>query len=105
MMGIKDVYADVLGSAGLSLPVVFRLLGAGSPTRVFTVLYNFVVNGRIINAIKRQKYNNTFIPKSVILEPTWKCDRKCPQCYAPHNDKTINAEMLDSIIGQGWKLG
>ena len=104
-MGIKDVYSDVLGSAGLSLPVVFRLLKAGSPGRVFAILYNFVVNGRIINAVKRQKYKNAFIPKSIILEPNYKCTQKCPNCYAPHNDKTISGNMLDSLVGQAWKLG
>ena len=99
------MYADVLGSAGLSLPVVFRLLGAGSPGRIFTVLYNFVVNGRIINAVFRQKYKNTFIPKSIILEPSYKCDQKCPSCYAPKNGKTISGDLLGSIVAQAWKLG
>jgi MoaA/NifB/PqqE/SkfB family radical SAM enzyme len=104
-MGIKDVYADVLGSAGLSLPVVFRLLKAGSGGRVFAVLYNFVVNGRIINAVSRQKNKNAFIPKSIILEPTYKCSQNCPNCYVSHNDKTISTDALDSIVGQAWKLG
>jgi sulfatase maturation enzyme AslB (radical SAM superfamily) len=104
-MSIKDVYADVLGSAGLSLPVVFRLLKAGSPGRVLAVLYNFVVNGRIINGVARQKHKNAFIPKSIILEPVYKCDQKCPDCYAPQNGKIINSELLDSFVGQAWKLG
>jgi MoaA/NifB/PqqE/SkfB family radical SAM enzyme len=105
IMGIKDAYADILGSAGLSLPVVFRLLKAGSAGRVFAVLYNFVVNGRIINAIFRQKYKNAFIPKSIILEPTYSCNQNCPRCYVSHSEKTIDGNLLDSIVGQAWKLG
>lgn len=104
-MGFKSLYADVLGSAGLSLPVVFRLLGAGSPGRVFAVLYNFVVNGRIINAISRQKHKNAFIPKSIILEPSYKCNQNCPNCYVQKDDKIISSELLDSIVAQAWKLG
>ena len=104
-MGVKDIYADVLGSAGLSLPVVIRLVKAGSLDRTSRLLYNFVVNGRIINGIKRQKIKNAFIPKSIIVEPTYECNQQCPNCYVPQNGKTISAGLLDSFIGQAQKLG
>lgn len=104
-MGVRDIYADVLGSAGLSLPVVFRLVRAGSLDRTSTILYNFVVNGRIVNGVKRQKYKTAFIPKSIILEPTYECDQKCPSCYVKQDGRTMGGLMLDSFVKQAWELG
>jgi len=104
-MGLKDVYKDVFGSAGLSLPVLFRLLKTGSLNRTLTVFYNFTVNGRIKNGFSRQKYKNAFIPKSIIVEPAYRCNKNCLNCYIIKDDEIMSFDLLDSFINQARKLG
>ncbi len=103
-MGLKDIYNDVLGSAGLSFRVVVRLFQAASLKRVFRILYDFVINGRIRNAAGRQKHKDAFIPKSIVIEPTYRCNMKCKDCYAPSDNTIMDRGMFSSIVEQAKAL-
>ena len=104
-MKIKDFYNDILGSAGLSIPVLYRVIKSAGFIRTLSLVLNFVIYGRIINAIKRQKHKDKFIPKSMVIEPTFRCNIKCDDCYAPHDDSLMTGELFESTIVQAKKLG
>ncbi|MCP4135994.1 MAG: radical SAM protein [bacterium] len=104
-MKIKDFYNDILGSAGLSIPVVLRVMRSAGFTRTLSLVLKFVVYGRVLNAISRQKHKDAFIPKSMVIEPTFRCNIHCADCYAPHDDSLMSTEMFESIILQAKKLG
>lgn len=46
-----------------------------------------------------------FFPKSILIEPTFKCNLECKDCYAPQNEKTMNIELLEQIITEAEEIG
>lgn len=104
-MSVKDFYNDILGSAGLSFPVLWRVIRSAKLSRSIPLVFNFVVPGRIINALYRQIHKNKFIPKSMVIEPSYRCNMSCADCYAPEETTLMSGELLDSIITQAKKLG
>ena len=104
-MSVKDFYSDILGSAGLSFPVLWRVIRSAKLSRSIPLIFNFVVPGRIINALYRQIHKNKFIPKSMVIEPSYRCNMSCADCYAPEETTLMSGELLDSIITQAKKLG
>ncbi len=107
-MSLKQMYNDVWGSIGGS-DFNFRILGktifGHKFSRVYPILKNEVYYGRVINTIKRHKNKDIFTPKSIVLEPTLKCNLKCKQCYAPNEDKIIDPELFQSLVDQARELG
>jgi MoaA/NifB/PqqE/SkfB family radical SAM enzyme len=107
-MKIKQFYNDVWGSIGgadLNYKILYKLLFKNRFSRVWPLLKNEVFYGRVSNAIKRQKNKDIFTPKSIVLEPTFKCNLSCKQCYAPNEDIIIDPVLFQSILTQARELG
>lgn len=104
-MSVKDFYNDILGSAGLSMPVLWRVIRSAKLGRSIPLVLKFVVFGRIFNSFARQINKNRFIPKSIVIEPSYRCNMKCADCYAPQETELMSGELLDSIISQAKNLG
>lgn len=106
-MSIYRLWYDTLGSAGgthIDFKLWLRLL-SHSPFRLIPFLYTQIVRGRLINAISRSRNKDSFIPKQVIIEPTYKCNLNCPMCYAKKNEKVIDVDLFEQIVDQSIALG
>ncbi len=109
-MFIKDLYQDILGSAGglrLNFMIYVNLFKNNSLLRTLVFLKNFLFYGRIINSIKRQKKinKNLYFPKSIVIEPTYDCNLDCGQCYIKKEKKTMTEDLFDKIITDAEKTG
>jgi MoaA/NifB/PqqE/SkfB family radical SAM enzyme len=106
-MELKKLYKDVLGSVGghhINPRMLYRIFTEPQAGRLFHFLKTEVFFGRVVNAVKRQQ-QSFFLPKSIVIEPTYQCNLECTQCYAPKKDLTMTSEFFESIIVQAEKMG
>lgn len=108
-MSGRDIYHDIWGSAGgihTNLWILARVLGNSSPRRLFKFLGAQIFRGRVKNAFRRDRQGDLFLPKSIIIEPSYDCDLNCRDCYAPKkNSAHLSTEQMESIINQAEALG
>ncbi|MCP4178638.1 MAG: radical SAM protein [bacterium] len=107
-MNLYRLWHDTLGSAG-GIHISPRLWGVllrKPPHHLLPFLYTQIIRGRIFNALSRQiRSANMFIPKQIIIEPTYDCNLACPMCYIDKTSDSIKPDLLEFIVKDGKKLG
>lgn len=107
-MNLKQVYNDVLGSAGLDYthPRVFmKLVRNVSLPRISSVLYSELYYGRFVWSLIRQKNPDRFMPKIILVEPTYRCNLSCMDCYAPKEEQDMDRDTFKLAVEQAERIG
>jgi MoaA/NifB/PqqE/SkfB family radical SAM enzyme len=107
-MNLYRLWHDTLGSAGGMRinPRLWREVLTKSPVRLIPFLYTQIIRGRVVNALSRQIRGKTmFVPKQIIIEPTYECNLQCPICYAENKPGLMKPELLETIIHEGRGIG
>ena len=102
------LYQDILGSAGgfrLNPIVVIKIINNLNFARMVSFFKTQFFYGRIVNAFQRQFNHDIFLPKSTVIEPTFRCNLSCSDCYAPKGSDVMDPDLFESIITQSEELG
>lgn len=75
-----------------------------------TLFENFVLNGMVFSAKKREKVMKEYncnIPWAILLDPTSACNLHCTGCWASEYGNKLNLTLdeIDDIIKQGKDIG
>ena len=90
--------------------LVYSLFTDIDPHVRSTLFENFVLNGMVLSAKKREKVmneNNCNVPWAILLDPTSACNLHCTGCWASEYGNRLNLTLdeIDDIIKQGKELG
>jgi MoaA/NifB/PqqE/SkfB family radical SAM enzyme len=70
---------------------------------------NFIIKGLILNHKKRSQIEDqgSFVPYSVLISPTMRCNLDCVGCYANSYSKKddMSFELFDRIVSEGEEMG
>jgi MoaA/NifB/PqqE/SkfB family radical SAM enzyme len=107
-MGLSQIYRDSVSSVGFmhtSDGLVARTIRESDILRLTSFMMSEIFYGRLVRAVSAQLHPDLYVPKVVVLDPTYRCNLRCDGCYAPKNDTTITQDLFDSLVEQAERLG
>lgn len=92
------------------MKLIYSLFTDINPCVRKTLFENFVLNGMMLSAKKRDKVkaeNDCNVPWAILLDPTSACNLHCTGCWASEYGNRLNLTLdeIDDIVKQGKELG
>ena len=90
-------------------PLIKRVISSCHPNCKEKLIINLITQGFMINTKKRKELlkKGEYVPTTVLISPTMRCNLKCIGCYAGKYSRQddLPFDVFDRIIKEGKELG